>query len=228
MINALITYLQVFSIGFVFGIAGPCFLTCAPVLITYAVGKKKGFGRMLIDINIFLAGKSLAYVILGFLAGLSGAFLRDFTGTSLRISHLAGGILTIILGILVAFGKQEKCQPEKHPHNAYHISGLFLLGLVLGISPCGPLLALFFDIALMARNALDGALYALFFGLGTYLSGLIVVGAALGLISRFPLKLLNSDRSILTLRILSGILLVLLGAGLFLGVSPGNFPVGKA
>ena len=54
MLNSFITYLQIFGIGFSFGLIGPCFLTCTPVLLTYIAGRKKGTAEVFKDIFTFL------------------------------------------------------------------------------------------------------------------------------------------------------------------------------
>ena len=82
MVNFLITHLQVFGIGFSFGMAGPCFLLCTPILITYITGSKKNWADAFKDILSFLSGRLIAYIALGFLAGLSGSVLKNFTSSA--------------------------------------------------------------------------------------------------------------------------------------------------
>ena len=72
--GTLVTYLQIFGIGFSFGLAGPCFLTCTPVLITYIVGSKMGPTEVFKDIFTFLSGRLLAYILLGHWPGSPGLF----------------------------------------------------------------------------------------------------------------------------------------------------------
>lgn len=219
MFNAFITSLQLFGIGFSFGIIGPCFLTCTPILITYIIGSKKRWREALADTLIFLSGRLLAYLILGILAGYSAAVLKDFTtsGLALFFKPLAGTI-SILFGISVIVHKADSHTCECGPaHNkAYSTGGLFALGFAIGITPCAPLLALLFEITLISKSALDGLYYGLSFGLGTALSGFIVVGALSGIVTWFPIKMLKSESGNFVFRIICGLLLMLFGLSLIL------------
>ena len=95
-----------------------------------------------------------------------------------------------------------------------------MLGFIIGMFPCAPLLALLFEIALMSKTALAGMFYALFFGLGTLISGLIVIGSLAGIFSWLPAKIFKSKRSNFVFRIICALLLMLLGLGLIFGPYP--------
>lgn len=218
MLNALITSLQIFGIGFSFGIAGPCFLLCTPILVTYVAGTKKRWVEGLADAAVFSLGRFLAYVILGALAGLSGSLLKQFTGSEIAayFKPLAGAV-SIILGIIILiYRDRQKCLHPPFYNKVYNIGGLFAFGFMVGVSPCAPLLGLLLQITLMSKNAFEGASYAAFFGLGTFVSGLIAVGALSGVLAEFFKKVIKSDRANLIFRIICASLLVLLGLGLIL------------
>ncbi len=218
MINSVITHLQIFGIGFSFGIIGPCFLVCTPVLVTYIVGSKKKWAELFKDLLTFLSGRLLAYALLGTLAGLSGAVLRKFTGSGLSsyFQPLAG-VVTIFFAIIILANRtnNERACPTIHD-KIFNFGGLFTFGFLIGLSPCAPLLALLFDITLMSKNALDGMFYALSFGLGTFLAGLITVGVIAGLLTRVPTALVKSKTADIIFRIICALLLIALGLGLIL------------
>ncbi|MCX5666521.1 MAG: sulfite exporter TauE/SafE family protein [Candidatus Omnitrophica bacterium] len=216
--GTLVTYLQIFGIGFSFGIAGPCFLTCTPVLITYIVGSKKGWTQTFKDIFTFLSGRLLAYLLLGALAGLSGAVLKKFTESSLSayLQPLAG-MVTILFAIILLTGKSgDNCACPTARGKMVNFGGIFAFGFLIGVSPCAPLLALLFDIALMSKGMIDGILYALFFGLGTFLSGLITIGVIAGILTRIPAAFVRSKTVSTIFKIVCASLLLLLGLGLIL------------
>jgi sulfite exporter TauE/SafE len=235
MPNALITHLQIFLIGFSFGIAGPCLVSCSPILLTYVAGSRKPVASALRDIFVFLTGRFTAYIVLGCLAGMSGALLRNFAG-SLPVSFfrpLAGAVV-IFFGVMILFDKGysscpaapplDQCSGRRPEHSrrtpgrrAYNFGGLFALGLAVGMAPCAPLLALLFEIALMSKGALDGIAYASSFGIGTFLSGFAVIGAAAGVLSWLPAKMLKSKESSLIFRAACGTILIALGAVLIAG-----------
>ena len=217
MVNSLITYLQVFGVGFTFGMAGPCFLVCTPVLITYVTGSKRKWADVFQDILTFLSGRLVAYIILGSLAGLSGSILRNFTSSAVSsyLQPLAGAV-TILFAFIILLNRNdyECCSTPRN--KLLNFGGIFGFGLLIGLSPCAPLLALLFDIVLMSKGALSGASYALSFGLGTFLSGLITIGIIAGLLTRIPAALVKSKTVNTVFKIACALLLIVLGLGLIL------------
>jgi len=221
MLNTIITHLQVFGIGFSFGIAGPCFLVCTPILITYILGRKEAWAETFIDVAVFLSGRLFAYIVLGAFAGFSGAAIRRLTesGFSSYVRPL-GGTVSILLGLAVLFRREDprSCACRTGYKRVYGFGGLLALGFLIGISPCPPLLALLFEIALMSKSAIEGASYAFSFGLGTFLSGLIVIGALAGIFKGIIQKAVRSKGVNIFFRVSCALLLVLLGLGLIFGI----------
>ena len=218
--NTPVTCLQLFWIGFSFNIVGPCVLVCGPILLTYVAGNKKSLRASILDVSIFSLGRLSAYIVLGYLAGLSGEFLRRLIGSSsfgIFFKPLAG-MISIILGFVIlfnrnGFGKHE-C-PESRA-GKYGTAGLFLLGLAQGAVPCAPLTALLFEIALMSKSALHGAEYALSFGLGTFLSGILIFGIISGAMSVFAKNIIRSKEANIVFKLLAAILLISLGVSLII------------
>jgi len=95
-----------------------------------------------------------------------------------------------------------------------------MLGFIIGVFPCAPLLALLLEITLISKTALDGMFYALFFGLGTFISGFIVIGGLSGILTWLPTKILKSKRSNLIFRIICALLLIWLGLDLIFRFYP--------
>lgn len=212
----MITYLQIFGIGFSFGVFGPCFLVCTPVLITYIAGTKRTFGEAVKDILVFLSGRFLAYIFLGALAGLSGALIREFAGSQLSYAfrQLAGAVTIFFAGIILMSKDHTACACHGPNNRLLNFGSIFLFGLFIGIVPCAPLLALLFDISLMSKGIFDGALYAAAFGIGTFLSGLIMVSIIAGLVTRIPAAFVRSKWLNIIFKIACALLLAGLGASL--------------
>jgi len=206
-IKTLITYLQLFGIGFSFGIAGPCLFFCAPILATYVAAGRRRPAEALRDIASFLAGRVFAYTLLGYLAGLSGELLRRFSASHyIHYFKPAGGIISIALGLIVLLRKEKgDCVSECRTAMARSFAPIFIFGLLIGCAPCGPLAALLAEITLISGNALQGALYALSFGFGTFLSGLIVAFSIAGVIRLVPSRIF---------RTVCAVLLILFGVAL--------------
>lgn len=215
MLNTFITHLQLFGIGFSFGIAGPCLLSCTPVIITYVTGVEKKWGKRVQGILTFSFGRLLAYVLLGYLAALSGLALRQFTAGNLALffKPLAGAT-SILLGVLVLVRKAPSaCACKPAASRVYDFGGMFIFGFLIGMTPCAPLLALLFEIALISGTPLDGACYALSFGMGTLISGLIVMGSLVGILAGLSGKILKSGTSRFVFKAACASLLILLGIG---------------
>ena len=221
-LSHLITYLQLFGIGFSFGAAGPCLLVCGPIIIAYAVGRRAPWRRAIVEIVIFLAGRILAYAALGFIAGFSASLLGRFTdpGIYFYFKSLAG-VISISLGVLVLVSEKVFLKPScvQDKRKAYDLAGLFLIGFAMGMTPCVPLVALLLEIVLISKNAFDGMLYTLFFGFGTFVSSFFVIAAAAGLLRWIPAKALRSKTSSLAFRIVCALLLIAFGLWMILGFS---------
>ena len=218
MLNSAITHLQIFFIGFSFGIIGPCFLVCTPILITYVAGSKRAWADVFKDIITFLSGRLVAYVILGFLAGLSGSVLKKFVSSNVSayFQPLAGAV-TIFFAFIVLLNRDNyECACPTKQSTIFNFGGIFIFGFLIGLSPCAPLLALLFDIVLISKGALDGAAYTLSFGLGTFLSGFITVGIIAGILTRIPAALIKSKSVNTIFKTVCALLLVALGIGLIL------------
>jgi sulfite exporter TauE/SafE len=218
MINTLITHFQIFGIGFSFGIIGPCFLSCTPFLAAYIGASKKTYKQAFLDIFIFLSARLLAYVIIGALAGASAMLLKSFISSyaAFLLRPLAGAI-SILFGVFILINNRRTGYGCAAPHKKiYNSAGVFSLGFAIGITPCGPLLALASEITLISKNALEGAFYALSFGAGTFLSGFLVAGILAGMFTWLPLKILKTPKSDYIFRIVCAALLALFGAGFIL------------
>lgn len=216
MVNTLITHFQIFAIGFSFGIAGPCFFLCTPILITYIAGRGEEAGRTLIEISVFLAGRISAYALLGAIAGFSGALFRGAAGSALgRVLGALGGVVSIALGLVVLLNRgQGRCGCRMPSARILGFGSLFTLGFIIGVSPCAPLAALLVEIALMSRGAADGALYAFSFGMGTLISGVLVIGALAGILKGAAARLVRSRAGNMAFRALCGAMLAAFGIGM--------------
>jgi sulfite exporter TauE/SafE len=213
MLGTFITHLQIFGIGFSFGIIGPCFLSCTPFLAAYLGASKRTYKQSFLDIFIFLSARVLAYAVIGALAGASAMLLKSFISSyALFLLRPLAGLISILLAIFILINNKKAGSGCAIPHKKiYGLAGVFGLGFAIGITPCGPLLALASQITLISKNALEGALYALSFGLGTFLSGFLVATALAGMFTWLPLKLLKTPKSDFVFRVACAALLILFG-----------------
>ncbi|MEK6727533.1 MAG: sulfite exporter TauE/SafE family protein [Candidatus Omnitrophota bacterium] len=209
----LIPALQVFSIGFILGLTGPCLLYCLPVILVLSAGIKENYKKILLGIVTFLSGRLLAYTLLGLLAGLSGSLLRQFIDSHFTFYlKPAAGVISIAFGVYIFFYRLEKKKTcQSLAHKILNSGGFFVFGFVVGISPCPPLMGLLLEITLISKTFLQGAIYGLMFGLGTFLSGFIIAAGLSGALSWIPKKITGSIASNIIFKGIYALVLILFG-----------------
>ena len=209
----LITSFQIFILGLGMAAAGPCLVTCLPLILAYTTGTDTRFFRKLLDISLFLCGRLSAYVLLGALAGISGSALSRVVAPSATAwLRPAAGAISIALGVLLLTSRKAKRGCRAIPAQPLAAGGLFLVGFIIGVSPCGPLLALLSEIVLISRSVWDGVWYGFVFGLGTFISTLILAAGASGIIHWIPRKYAASPAVLRLVRLVCALSLIGMGA----------------
>ena len=211
--------LELFIAGLALG-ASRCALFCAPILLPYVAGTKKGFKQGLNTTLTFCFFRLLGYVLLGALAGIAGGVIVGFLGQYRQDIYLFGGSFLVVLGLFILiWDKEPRVYFCKILHKYFINRGFFsmaLLGFVVGISPCGPLLGVLAYIALISENIFQGAFLGLSFGLGTALiTPLIILGV---LASLLPKLIFKTPQIYKLFRRFCGILLIIFGFRLILGL----------
>lgn len=175
--------IKLFLTGLTLG-SGPCLLVCLPLLVPVLIGRAGNWRESLKLVLLFSAGRLVIYCLLGLLAFFAFQF---FLSTSLRFYFkLAVGIFIILNGFLPLLGKKfpAYCQLIKR----FSSLNFFLLGALIGLLPCGPLLGVLTYIAAIAKNALTSLLWSFAFGLGTFISPLLLAGPLAGFFTAFLKK----------------------------------------
>jgi len=213
--------IQMFTAGLVLG-TSQCVISCAPMLVLYVAGTREGWREGLKATLIFSLSRLSAYVLLGFLAGFSARFLADFlqnpgVGSYIWIS---AGAFVSMLGVLVILGKEPRfhlCQALSRHTVSDSTKSMALLGFIVGVAPCAPLLGILTYIALSVKEPLQGAIYAFCFGVGTSIITPIV---ALGVLSSVVPRLLFKNPKVLDIfRRACGVLLVFFGVQLIVNAT---------
>lgn len=202
---------------------GHCIGMCGPLVVAIP-GRTQKFSAHL----FYHLGRTITYISVGTLMGGLGA---GFAGIAVKIgsdpllvivkiqvifSMVAAGFLFWFglsrLGFIQEPSWMSAASPDKAPgfQNAFRwafvherMTGIFLIGLMMGLLPCGLSFAAFAR-ALAARGCLEGGLLLLAFALGT-LPGLLMIGTGASGIFRRYRK--HSE-------ILSGILMIGMGFSL--------------
>jgi uncharacterized protein len=184
----------VFTLGLVSSLH--CVQMCGPIVLSYSVAldQSKGAGRapgaLLFGHLAYNAGRILTYSALGAAAGLAGkavGLIGRLAGIASGLA-IVGGVLMLIAG-LVMFGAFPAMQafggsffritsgflrPLSRLIASASVGSRFLLGLALGLLPCGLIYAALLR-ALATGSVLWGAATMAAFGAGTA-GALLAVG----------------------------------------------------
>ncbi len=211
------TALWLFVLGLSFG-AGPCLASCGPLLTAYIIGSKKGVVNSLGTYLLFSAGRISVYLVLGVAVFLLGnGFFQHLTQEYSKYIFIVGGIFLIALGILMVYGKGRNfglCDLLHRRLVQENCQSALALGIITGLLPCAPLVALFTYVGLVSKSWPQSIIYSFSFGAGTFISPLLLLAVLAGLMPRF-----FSRREYLTriLEVLGGLVMVVLGIFLIQG-----------
>lgn len=206
--------------------AGPCLASCGPMLISYTAATKKGIKDSLRLYLIFSLSRIFVYLILGLVVGLLsqvfllGSYQQDIA----KFIYLIGGGFIFLLGLLIMLGREPRfkfCQVLRNNFIEKDAKSIFVFGLVVGISPCAPLIAVLSYIGLASLSWFKGALLSLSFGLGTVISPLVLLVIFAGFIN----KLFKQNEHFYALfQKICGAILCFLGLHLFITTLYNKFP----
>ena len=179
---------SLFLLGLSFG-SGACIASCGPLLITYLVGTEKNVTKSITSYILFSVARIAVYVILSLCVFLVGRFvIMRFVADILRYLVVAGGALIMVMGVLVAMGKEYKfalCGVLHKRLIEHDVKSILIMGLVIGLLPCAPLIALFSYVGLVSKTWAQSLVYSLSFGLGTAFSPLIFLAVFAGAMPKF-------------------------------------------
>jgi len=194
-------YIAVFLIGF-FGGFSHCIGMCGGFVMTYSLKIRENDimptptrWQKVSPHLLYNSGRVLTYTVLGEIFGLAGSTLgvifaiRDLQG----VLQLLAGVLMVLIGLDLA-GRLSIFGSGEYPgiklfkkiatllFRSVNRRNVFVLGLVLGLIPCG-LVYVAGAKAAATRSITGGALTMLFFGLGTF-PAMLITGFAADLVSQ--------------------------------------------
>lgn len=205
VIDSSISYGMLFFIGIFTSIH--CISMCGAINII-ATKSKKGVKNII----LYNFGRVLSYTILGGIAGLIGSVFK--------FSEILSGIIILLAAIIMLIMSLSMlgiCNLKNITlfKNKIHSRNSFVIGLLNGLMPCGPLQAMQLY-ALSTSNFIYGALSMLLFGLGT---------VPLMFFSSFIFNNLKGKKKILLNKI-SAVLIFILSLGMiFRGISTLGFNI---
>lgn len=191
--------------------ASPCILPLVPGYLGYiggmADGSRRGRGRLVGGVGLFVLGFTIVFVGLGVLFGTAGLLLRPWLDLIVRIA----GVIVILMGLVFIglFGlMQRTIKPRVKV--ATGLVGAPLLGIVfaLGWTPCvGPTLVALYSIVLDQGDPWRGGILAVCYALGIGLP-FIALGLGLGWAATSVAWI---KRHIRIVNIVGGVLLIAIG-----------------
>ncbi|MBU1998551.1 MAG: sulfite exporter TauE/SafE family protein [Candidatus Omnitrophota bacterium] len=218
-------FIKIFIAGIALG-NGPCLFICIPIVLPYIGGLPQqgagstGWKTGLKLTAIFSISRLFAYSLLGFLAVVFYRFVFGLIGPKGVYLQLILGIFIILMGLFYLFNINQNfilshrlCSFFRAKVVGKSTLNMILFGLLIGFSPCAPLLAVLTYIAATAKNSLWGLLAGFSFGLGTLATPLIPLGILIGLIVD---KIRKSPRVLMAVRLLSAVILIYFGVRLIL------------
>jgi len=206
--------IELFLSGLALGV-GPCALLCLPILLPYVAGTREGLAESLKATFAFSLSRLSAYTLMGLVAGFAGELLIGFLGRTEFSFYIwtIGGFLISLLGVLILLGGESKiafCRLLMRHTIDDSLKSMGLLGFIVGLTPCAPLYGILTYIALGVKAPLEGAFYALCFGIGASVTTPItVLGIVAGVAPRLIFK---NPRIQYIFKRSCGFMLLLLGA----------------
>ncbi len=176
-----------FLLGLSFG-SGPCLASCGPLLISYTAGTRKNPAGGLSAYALFSLARVSVYLAIGLAVYFLGRFLAvEYLGVISRYVLILGGAFIISVGVLLILGKNMHsgiCGLLRDKFLQKDKKSIIIMGLIIGLLPCAPLLAVFSYIGLTSKSWHSSLAYAFSFGAGTLVSPLLVLTALAGLLPR--------------------------------------------
>lgn len=193
-----------------------CLGMCGPIALALPIGKGKTLAALVPGRVLYNAGRLLSYMIIGAIFGLLGQALV-LAGFQQKLSIIAGVLLIIIA--LAGFFSLSKGKSIVNRWMVKIFNGRFKsdtpgamlsIGVLNGFLPCGLVYAAG-TASVSSGSLIEGSLFMLFFGLGTYPLMLAVSLSPAFLSAKKRLKIKNLSPYI---ALVIGVLFVLRGSNL--------------
>ncbi len=154
------------ALGFASGSA--CLSSCGAMLLPWLTGMRRGMGGTLGLLGLFLGGRLGGYLAFGLLAGLAGRAFETKGSAGLLLEGLASLAAALLLALQAWAGLKRRAKgcPVAQAgslERRFGLAGLVPLGLLTGLSPCGPFAAAGLRAAQAGGPAPAMAFFALFF-----------------------------------------------------------------
>ena len=172
------------GLGLLYGM-GPCLVSCLPFLGPVFLARDFTWRRSWRVVLPLSVGRLCGYSTFGAMAGWAGQYVKEGAATSPSL-HMLIGTAALMMGAALFWQRRPACAgaapsgtaPLRRFDGANEPrpllpGGLFLMGLGMALTPCGPLGIVLFSAA-ASGHALSGLLLGFSFGLGAIIVPSIV------------------------------------------------------
>jgi cytochrome c biogenesis protein CcdA len=198
------TLFAVWLLGLSLGLTA-CTVTCLPFMGTWVLGRGGSQTQALYDTAMFVAGRILAYTLLGAIAGGAGVWLSEAMNGG--TGNAVIGLTSIAAGVWLLRGEKphSPCGTVRRAGSTPPL----LMGFSLSLTPCAPLASLL-AVCASAGSVKLGMTNGMMFGLGAALTPLLILLPLISLLG----KNLRDNREWITRWIRWGAAAVLILLGL--------------
>lgn len=194
--------------------SGPCLSLCAPILVAYTTTHKASLKKSIFSYIIFSLCKLTSYTILGIFCALGVKILHNPIFIKyLNFTNFILGYFIVIIGISVIFYKGKKTAKICQWVHKGNIKNVGVLGILIGFTPCLPLLGILNYILLISHTIFEAVIFSFTFGLGTIFSPLLFF---VMLSAKLANRLSQNNTLKLIIRITCGMIILFLGGKIIL------------
>lgn len=202
----------------ILGSVAPCQLTANAAAVTYFGNRQALQKKISAEISLYLLGKAIVYLVLGFLFWWLGRQFNDFSIPVFAWSRKLQGPMLILIGLIllgylrsISVGVNLSGRIKEFSKRKGGKLGALLLGMAFSIAFCPTMFALFFgSLMQLTLQSNAGFLFPPIFAVGTAIPFLLILIAASGLgINLASIK--KSRRWGNFIQIICGYLFILLG-----------------
>jgi len=125
----------------------------------------------------FSLGRIFSYTLLAVIAFYSSFWVKKILDDTILANSLLG-VVTVGMGCFIfykTFQKSSTCRAQKTFLKDKNGFGFFIIGALMAINPCAPLLSLV-GVAINSKILVDAVFNGLFFGIGAVLFSVVLYG----------------------------------------------------
>ncbi len=188
-----------------------CLITCLPVLVAHIAADHPGLKNGFVTTISFSFGRLVALSIYAIIFGVVGTLLEEFINSTTPVFLIFSLIMIIFL---IVYGLSLTIGQERFPSFSKKFCSFterkyssFVLGILVGLFPCGPMFYMFGQALLLGADSIAlSFLFFLLFWIGTniylFIAGLSIGGGA---------EYIRRHERIERIKWIAGLILIILG-----------------